>query len=213
MPSIPLPEGLPPRRAILAANMETALNAVWDGAPAAADRIAVVGGGVVGSLVAYLCARMPGTTVTLIDIDPARRSIATSLGCAFALPEDAPTGCDLVFHASAQQAGLNTAITLAGTEAAIIELSWYGTRITGLSLGGAFHSKRLRLIASQVGQVAPSHRPRWTHRRRLDAALRLLLDDRLDGMLAEDIAFEHLPQALPRILSPDSGVMAQVVSY
>ena len=34
----PVPEHVPPRRAVLAANMETALNAVWDGAPAPDDR-------------------------------------------------------------------------------------------------------------------------------------------------------------------------------
>ena len=76
--AVVLPENLPPQRAVLAANMETALNAVWDAAPGPADRIAVVGAGVVGSLVAYLCGRLPGAEVTLVDINPARAELARS---------------------------------------------------------------------------------------------------------------------------------------
>ena len=79
--AVVLPENLPPQRAVLAANMETALNAVWDAAPGPADRIAIVGAGVVGSLVAYLCGRLPGAEVTLVDINPARAELAQSPRC------------------------------------------------------------------------------------------------------------------------------------
>jgi hypothetical protein len=43
--ALPVPPGVAPMHAVLAANMETALNAIWDGAPGPADRIAIVGGG------------------------------------------------------------------------------------------------------------------------------------------------------------------------
>src|SRR5262249_32865004 len=145
-----VPESVPPRRAVLAANMETALNAVWDAAPGPADRVAVVGAGVVGALTARLCAQLPGTDVTLVDIAPGRAALARSLGTAFALPDAAPENCDVVFHASASAAGLATALRLAGTEATIAELSWYGTGDVAVPLGGAFHSRRLRLVSSQV---------------------------------------------------------------
>src|SRR6516164_4501392 len=124
---IPLPEGVPPQRAVLAANMETALNAVWDGAPGPADRIAVVGGGLVGLLVAYLCARLPAAQVTVVDIVSARAKPAHAIGARFAAPDGAPSDCDLVFHASGTAAGLTTALRLAGEEAPIVELSWYGS--------------------------------------------------------------------------------------
>ena len=158
-----LPADVPASRGVLGANMETALNAVWDAAPGPADRIAVVGGGVVGALCAWLCAKLPDAEVTLVDIEPKRAEIATELGVAFSLPFDAPTDCDVVFHASATPAGLATALRLAGDEATVIELSWYGATEVTAPLGQAFHSRRLRLISSQVGQVAPSHRPRWSH--------------------------------------------------
>jgi threonine dehydrogenase-like Zn-dependent dehydrogenase len=211
--AVPIPDGVPPARAVLAANMETALNAVWDAAPGPADRIAVIGAGVVGALVGWLCGRLPGAQVTLVDIDPSRAALARTLGIGFATPDAAPRDCDLVVHASGNAAGLATALTLAGDEATVLEMSWYGAGEVAVPLGAAFHSRRLRLVASQVGQVAASHRPRWTHRRRLAAALDLLTDPRLDALLAPPVAFHDLPARLSGILAPESGVLCQLVDY
>ena len=211
--AVVLPQNLPPQRAVLAANMETALNAVWDAAPGPADRIAIVGAGVVGSLVAYLCGRIPGTEVTLVDINPARAELAQTLGVSFAMPETATGDCDLVVHASGHAAGLGTALALAGEEATVLELSWYGDASVAALLGGGFHSRRLRLVSSQVGRIAPSHRPRWTHGRRLAAALALLADARLDALLAPAVAFQDLAQRLPDILDASSGVLCQLIAY
>jgi len=211
--AIVLPETVPPVRAVLAANMETALNAVWDAAPGPADRIAIIGAGVVGCLVAYLCGRIPGTEVTLIDINPARAELARSLGVGFAMPGAAEGECDLVVHASGNAAGLGTALALAGEEATVLEMSWYGDAQVAAPLGGAFHSRRLRLISSQVGRIAPSHRSRWSYGRRLAAALDLLADPRLDALLAPPIPFQDLARHLPVILAPGSGVLCQPIIY
>ncbi len=210
---VPLPEGLPPERAVLAANMETALNAMWDGGPGPADRIAVVGAGVLGLLVARLCARMPGTEVTVVDINPERAAIAKAFGAAFATPDKAPDNCDIVFHTSASAAGLATALRLAGDEATVLELSWYGADDVKVPLGDVFHSRRLKLISSQVGKIAPSHRTRWDYSRRLSAALDLLNDPVLDDLIAPPIAFADLPKKLPEILNPTSGVLCQLIRY
>ena len=80
-------------------------------------------------------------------------------------------------------------------------------------LGGAFHSQRLQIVSSQVGNVSPCMRARWPHRRRLETALRLLDDARLDCLLTEDVAFEDLPAALPRLLAADAPGLATVVRY
>ena len=210
---VPVPDAVPPSRAVLAANMETALNGLWDAQPGPGDRIAVVGAGVVGALAARLAARIPGTEVMLVDIDPARAGLAEKLGVPFALPEAAPQNCDLVIHASASAAGLATALRLAGLEATVLELSWYGAGEIPVPLGGAFHSQRLRLVSSQVGMVAASHRARWDYPRRRAAALALLDDPALDALLAPAIAFHDLPARLPAILEPAGGVLCQVISY
>jgi threonine dehydrogenase-like Zn-dependent dehydrogenase len=211
--AIAVPENVPPARAALAANMETALNAVWDGAPHPADRIAIVGAGVVGLLVARLCARMPGTEVTVIDVAPERAELAQALGVAFAAPHAAEAGCDLVFHASATAAGLATALRLAGDEATIVELSWYGAGEIAVPLGEDFHSRRLKLISSQVGQVAPSHRARWSNGERLAAALALLADPLLDRLLAPAVAFHDLPARLPDILASATDARCPLIGY
>jgi hypothetical protein len=211
--AVALPENMPPLRAVLAANMETALNGVWDAAPGPADRIAVVGAGVVGSLVAYLCGQIPGTDVTLVDINPSRAELAANLGVGFAQPGNARTDCDLVVHASGSPDGLRTALELAGDEATVLEMSWYGDAAVAAMLGGPFHSRRLRLVSSQVGRVAPSHRPRWTHGRRLAAAVALLGDPRLDALLAPPVAFADLPKRLPKILDAGSGILCQPIIY
>ncbi len=209
----PLPEGLPAARAVLAANMETALNAVWDAAPGPGDRISVIGAGVVGALVAFLCARIPGTDVELLDVDPARGALAALLGCRFCPPEQASGERDLLIHASGHPAGLRTALRLAGAEATVVELSWYGTRAVELPLGGAFHSRRLTLKSSQVGRLPPGRVPRWDSRRRLQTALELLRDARLDALLNDEGSFHQLPSNLQRLASNPAGVLCHRVRY
>ncbi len=208
-----LPAEVPAERAVLAANMETALNAVWDAAPGPADRIAIVGGGVVGMLVAYLCGHLAGADVTLVDINPARAPVAQALGVKFALAEQAPLNCDLVIHCSGAPAGLTTALALAGEEATVLEMSWYGDKPVAVALGGAFHSRQLRLQSSQVGHVSASRRARWSYTRRLTAALGLLNDARLDVLLAPAVDFKDLPASLPDILGPQSSILCQLIRY
>jgi threonine dehydrogenase-like Zn-dependent dehydrogenase len=210
---LPVPAAVPASRAVLAANMETAVNALWDAGPRLGDRIAVVGAGVVGALVAALAARIPGTAVELVDIDPRRRELAQAHGCGFASPERARGECDLVFHASGAPAGLATALGLAGFEATVVELSWYGDRAVTLPLGEAFHSRRLTLLSSQVGQVASPRRARRSHRDRLALALSLLADPVFDRLLTGESRFEDLPETMKRLATEPDGALCHVVRY
>jgi NADPH:quinone reductase-like Zn-dependent oxidoreductase len=210
---IPLPEGLPPKRAILAANMETALNALWDSEARTGERITIIGAGLVGCLIAYLAARLAGAAPTLIDIRPERAAMAEALGATFSLPRDAEPGAEIVFHASASEAGLRLALDIAAFEGRIIETSWFGDREVSLPLGGAFHSQRLRIISSQVGSVAAPMRTRLTHRERLETAISLLDDARLDALITEEVAFDDLPAALARLLAPGAQGIATAIRY
>lgn len=209
----PLPEGLPPARAVLAANMETAVNALWDAAPRVGDRIAVVGAGVVGLLVAWLAARLPGCEVEVIDVHAARAAVAARLGLAFALPQDATPEADLVVHASGSADGLCTALRLAAFEATVLELSWYGQRSVSLPLGEAFHSRRLVLRSSQVGQIATAQRARWSHRRRMALALGLLRDSALDVLVTGSAPFDDLPAVLARLAAGAPEALCQRIDY
>jgi NADPH:quinone reductase-like Zn-dependent oxidoreductase len=208
---IPVPDAVPSRRAVLAANMETALNVLWDAAPLAAERITVIGAGVVGLLTASLLARIPAAQVTVVDINPARAAPAARFGCVFADPAEAPANQDLIVHASASEAGLRLALDRAGFEGRIVEASWYGDQAPAVPLGEAFHARRLRLIASQVGAVAPPMRGRRSHAERLRIALDLLAEPAYDALLEGPTRFEDMPAAMPRILAP--GGLCQVIDY
>jgi 2-desacetyl-2-hydroxyethyl bacteriochlorophyllide A dehydrogenase len=210
---VPLPDALPDARAVLAANMETALNGLWDGAPRLGDRVAVVGCGTVGALMAALASRLPGAAVELVDIDPGRASLASALGCRFALPERAEGEADLVIHASGSDAGLASALSLAGVEATVLEMSWYGDATVAVPLGEAFHSKRLSLVASQVGAVAPARRSRRSRRQRLAQALALLSDPVFDRLLSGESAFADLPATMARLARDPRGALCHVVNY
>jgi threonine dehydrogenase-like Zn-dependent dehydrogenase len=215
-----VPEGVPARRAALAANLETAVNALWDAPVGPGDRVAVVGAGSVGLCVALLAARVPGTVVEVVDVAPARRELAARLGLGARAPGAGEDGaCDLVVHASGRAAGLGEALRLAGVEATVLELSWYGAGDVAAPLGEHFHPRRLRLQSSQVGRVAPSHRSRWTHARRLALALALLGDaalaaafDALVGAPEDDVVFEALPARMAAIVG-GAGAPLPLVRY
>jgi threonine dehydrogenase-like Zn-dependent dehydrogenase len=208
-----LPETVPASRAVLAANLETALNAVWDSGAAPGDRVAVIGGGSVGCLAAWVLGRMPGCDVELIDTNPHRRTIADALGISFAHPDSARPDADVVLHTSGSPEGLTLALRLAAFEATVCECSWYGARSVTLPLGESFHSRRLILKSSQVGSVAASHRGRWTLRRRMELALALLTDSALDLLINSEGPLADLPRVMERLARTPGDTIMHRVSY
>ena len=208
-----LPDGIPPARAVLAANLETALNGVWDARPHVGDRISVIGGGTVGCLAAWLASRIPGCEVELVDINPRRAAIASALGVPFATPTTAARDADLVIHASGAPAGLELALEVAGVEATIVELSWFGDQAVPLPLGGAFHARRLTIASSQVGRVAATQRSRWDTPRRMQLALRLLADPALDVLISGESAFETLPAVMAQLAESPGDALCHRIRY
>lgn len=208
----PLPAGVPAERAVLAGTVETAVNALWDAAPLIGDRIAVIGGGMVGCSVAALLARFPGVRLQLVDADPARAEVAAALGAEFASPAEARGECDLVVHASATEQGLARALELLRPEGTVLELSWYGDRRVTLPLGEAFHSRRLSVRSSQVGTVSPARASR-TYAERLALALELLADPALDALITGESGFEELPEIMPRLASGEIPALCHRIRY
>lgn len=209
----PLPDGVPPPRAVLAANLETAVNALWDAALRLGDRVAVVGAGTLGLLVARLAARVPGCEVEVVDPNPRRAPIAAAFGARYATPAAARGEADLVVHASGTADGARRALELAGFEATVIELSWFGSRAVALPLGEGFHAKRLTIRSSQVGAVAAAQRARWTHGRRLALALRLLDDAALDALVTGEDRFDDLPSVLARLAAAPGDTICHRIRY
>ncbi len=208
-----LPAGLPPRRAVLTANMETALNVLWDAEVPRGSNVLIIGAGVLGLLTAAVVKSVPDVKVTVVDVATTRASISAKMGAAFATPANAPRDQDIVIHTSATEAGLRLALTCAGNEAKIVEASWFGDKQISLPLGEAFHARRLKLISSQVGQVAPSHRVEWSYARRLQAAMALLQNDLFDALLETEVAFADAPALLPEILDDSRPRLMTVLRY
>ena len=210
---VPIPSGVPAERAVLAANLETAINAMWDAAPRLGDRVTVVGAGVLGGLCAFLLSRHVGVEVELVDVQQGRATLADALGVRFATPEAATLERDLIVHASGTEAGLRVALELAAREATVLELSWFGDAEVRLPLGGAFHQKRLHLRSSQVGSLSPNARSRFDFRARLALALELCRDPILDALIDGESAFETLPALMPRLASPSGSGLCHRLRY
>jgi NADPH:quinone reductase-like Zn-dependent oxidoreductase len=210
---VPVPDGVPARRAVLAGTVETAVNALWDAAPLVGDRVSVVGAGMVGCCVAALLARFPGVEVELVDVDAERAGVAAALGVPFALPADAAGERDLVLHASASGEGLRRCLDLLAAEGSVVELSWYGEREVTLALGGAFHSRRLSVRASQVGTVSPARRGTRTYADRLALSLDLLRDPVFDALITGESPFERLPEVLAELAAGTLPALCQLITY
>jgi NADPH:quinone reductase-like Zn-dependent oxidoreductase len=210
---VPVPDDVPARRAVLAGTVETAVNALWDVPPLLGDRVTVVGAGMVGCCVARLLARFPCTDVQLVDVDGDRADVAARLGVHFVAPEGAAGGRDLVVHASATAAGLQLSLGLLRAEGTVLELSWYGDREVALPLGGAFHSRRLALRASQVGAVAPARSGSRTTRDRLELALDVLRDPAFDALLTGESRFDDLPEVMARLAAGSLPALCHTIAY
>jgi threonine dehydrogenase-like Zn-dependent dehydrogenase len=198
---------------VLAANLETAINGLWDARIHVGDRVAVIGAGTVGCLVGWLAARIPGVEVELADVNPRRGAIAAALGLTFVGPEAISEEQDVVIHTSGSPAGLETALEVAGFEATIVEMSWYGTQRAAIPLGEAFHVRRLTLKSSQVGSVAPTQRARWNSARRMALALRFLSDPVLDNLITGESGFDALPQVMAELAAGPGDTLCHRIRY
>jgi threonine dehydrogenase-like Zn-dependent dehydrogenase len=209
----PVPDDVPVRRAVLAGTVETAVNALWDARPLLGDRVAVVGAGMVGLCVTRLLARIPGVSVTVVDTDPTRAEVAEGFGARFVRPGDAPGDLDLVLHASGTSAGLQVSLDLLAADGVVTDLSWYGDTPVELSLGGRFHSDRLAIRASQVGEIAAARRGRRTHADRMALAVRLLADPAFDALLTGESTFEELPEVMGKLASGSIPALCHTITY
>ncbi|MFF2842038.1 zinc-binding alcohol dehydrogenase [Paenarthrobacter sp. NPDC057981] len=208
----PIPTDVPARRAVLTGIVEVAINAIWEAGPRLGDRVAVVGGGLVGGVLATLLRKYPLGRLQLVDADPEKRNLADKLGIEFAEPDNADNDNDIVFHCSASNDGLKLSLQLAGDDSDVIELSWFADKEVTLPLGEDFHARRLNIRSSQVGAVALPRRHRRTNAQRLQEAAAQLKDPMFDTFLTSECQFQNLPATLAGLLERPGG-FCHVVAY
>lgn len=208
-----IPDNVPSRRAVLTGTVETAINALWEAGPRLGDRVAVVGAGLVGGMVATLLRSFPLQRLQLVDLDPSKQELANTLGVDFVHPDEAQDDCDIVFHCSASQQGLERSLQLVGDEGDVIEMSWYANREVTVPLGEDFHARRLSIRASQVGVVARARRHRRTNADRLNLAVSLLADPVFDAFLTGTSPFQDLPAVVMELAGGSRDALCHVIEY
>lgn len=210
---VPVPDAVPPRRAVLAGAVETAVNILWDAAPLVGDRVTVIGAGMIGLSVARVAGGIPGIDLVVVDVDRDKADVCGRLGLAYSHPAGAPVERDLVIDTSGSEEGLQLALESAATEGEVVEASWFGDRPVRLHLGGDFHARRLTIRSSQVGAISPRRRGTRRPADRLALALDLLDDGGFDELLTGDSSWRDLPAVLAAIASGTAPGLCHTIDW
>ena len=209
----PLPDDVPLERAVLAANLETAVNVAWDAGVALGDDVVVIGGGVVGLLCGHVARQSGARCVRLVEPSARRCEAARALGFDEAPAGDAPApSADVVIEASGDPACLDQAIAWARDEAVIVVASFYGARVAPLALGSDFHRRRLTLRASQVSRLPPT-RVSWSFDRRFELVTNLLKNPLLDALLDPPVPFDEAPATYARLAREPARSLQTLFRY
>jgi len=213
-----LPDRTAPEQGVFLANLETAVNVVFDAKPRLGEVVAVFGQGVVGLLVTQLLCRS-GARVIAVEPSALRRSFAERCGADAAIaPGDesflrtftSGRGADIAIDASGSPSALQQAIDSVAIEGTVVVCSWYGDKPVPLDLGGRFHRGRVRLVSSQVGRIDPALAPRWDRERRLELATDLLRELVLADLITHRIPFAQAAEAYA-LLDGGAAETVQVV--
>jgi 2-desacetyl-2-hydroxyethyl bacteriochlorophyllide A dehydrogenase len=203
--AIVIPAGIDPECAVLLAHAETAVSLLQDGQPLLGENVVVMGLGTIGWLTAALLARFPLATLAIVDRDRARlaagraqlggRTVASGATARDIERALGGRGADLVYELTGSVDALNLAIAVTGHEGRIVVGSWYGNKGGNVELGGAFHRRRLRLIASQVSHIGATLSARWDRPRRLETAWTVLREMDTVAVVSHRFPFADAPAA------------------
>ncbi|MEC9205932.1 MAG: zinc-binding alcohol dehydrogenase [Pseudomonadota bacterium] len=208
-----IPKSVPKKRCLLIANMETALNAIWDTSPTSGDTAIVVGAGIVGFMVAYLLKSTKGIDVTIIDKDKTKNKYAKHFDINFSNKIKKSSKVDFIYECSGNPNILNQLSTSLKEEGILCILSWYGNQVSKMNFGENFFSKRLKIVFSQVSKI-PKHRMKdWNNKSRRELAMKMLGDQKLDKLIErKEIKFEDLPKFFDKN-RVGKNYMCNVVKY
>jgi 2-desacetyl-2-hydroxyethyl bacteriochlorophyllide A dehydrogenase len=208
-----LPEHLDPTLGVFLANLETATNVVLDAAPRLGERVLVFGQGVVGLLITQLLKRSGASHVAVVEPIARRREIALAHGADQASDISSGGDFDVAIESSGHPAALNQALDSVAFGGTVVVSSWYGTKPVSVSLGGAFHRGRLRIVSSQVGTIDAALQPRWSHARRLALARDLLSQLELRSLISHRFPIERAAEAYRLVDEHPEETVQVVLTY
>jgi len=216
----PLPQGAVPAEVSLLPSMETAVHLLRDGRPMAGEKAAVFGQGVIGLLVTRLLSGMLVSELVTFDLHPLRREKSLEMGATESVDPLSPgaldrfrSDADLIFELSGNPAALDGAIRTAAYGGRIVVGSWYGNRSAVLDLGGFFHRGNIRITSSQVSRIPSEQSVRWTRRRRIETALKLLLRGGLPEIVTHRFPFGKAAEAYRTLAENPREVLQVIFDY
>ena len=199
------------KKYLLTANMETAVNIFWDSQAKKNDRILIVGLGSVGLLTAYFFKLKGYKNLYVSDVNLSKKSIAKKLNLNF-IHYNKINNLDCIINTTSNYDVLNNSFTKLNLDGKIIEASWYGEKVGKLNLGNEFHSKRLRIISSQVSNIPLHMQKKHNYRSRLKIAINALNDDKLLLLINSVSKFENLEKNYISILK-DKNIIIHAIKY
>jgi len=210
-----IPPEIPAQRAVLASQVETAVNAIWDSRISLGDTVLIAGFGLVGAIIALLALDIPGVKVSILEKNEYRKEIAREM-CFHVLdkPDENDEVYDVAIHTTGDEKVLQFCIDHIGLESQVTEVSFYGKKSVTLMLGETFHSGRKRIVVSQVSQIPSQKMNRWDLERRKNLVFDILEDKRFDLLVGNIVPFEHAPVLFNQIrygLINDISVVFQYI--
>jgi threonine dehydrogenase-like Zn-dependent dehydrogenase len=209
---IEIPSELNEAKASLISNMETALNAYWDGRIKQSDRILIIGFGLIGALLSGVIKIKTQNQIQVLEKDIERRKIAESLGID-TVEKAEESNYNIVYNTAGNSDSIETAFHALKQEGSLVELSWYGDKKVCIDLGSDFHIKRLKIISSQVSHVPERKKRTWDFKRRKKAVIKLLQNPWFENLPLEAIPFNDSAQFFIKMRENKTPALSYYFKY
>jgi len=194
------------KKYLLTANMETAINIFWDAQAHKNNKIVILGMGSVGILTAYYYKLQKFKNVYITDNNIKKRKFSKILGLKFTNFKKIKEA-DVIINTTSNYEVLNQSLDKLTLEGKFIEASWYGNKKGQIKLGGNFHSKRLKIIGSQVSNIPRYMSKRFNYKSRLNMAINALSNDKLLKLVNTESDFNKLDKNYISIINNPDSVM------
>ena len=199
------------KKYVLVANMETAINIFWDCSANKNDKILIFGLGTVGLLTAFFFKLKNYKKIYVYDSNINKKKYCNLLRLNFINLKQAKD-FNIIINTTSNYKVLEKSMSILVNEGKIVEASWYGSKKGYLSLGDYFHSRRLKLISSQVSKIPNHMKNKYDYKKRLKLAINSLKHKKLEKLITSESNFFNLERDYFKILNNKNTIM-HLVKY
>lgn len=231
-----IPENVPFEHACFTTLGSIALNGVRIANISLGEKVAVIGLGLVGQLIAQL-ARLQGGFIIATDLRAERVELARRLGADEAVIGNSEIGaqiralsdghgvdCVIIAAAAKSDAPCRLAVDICRDRGRIVDVGavelnfpWYETYLKEIQvlMARAYGPGSYDSSYERDGKDYPRPYVRWTENRNMEEFLRLLAQGRvhIEPLITHRFALEDAPQGYDTIMDPSSNSLAVLVKY